>query len=194
MHVGLFGTPWPVTCQAPLAMAFFRQEYWSGLTFPTSGDLLNPGIKPKSVLDLEISLLTDLIPHLEPAAMFSFHPVSSGVPWWLTEQRICLQCRKPRLNPWVRKTPWRKVWQSTPVFLPREFHGQRAIVHGVTKSQTRLSDFHFSPVSSRPPVPRLEKPSAWNNLQSLTSVLASCTVSWWLQAWRGPGTVLWMNK
>ena len=128
MHVGLFGTPWTVTCQAPLAMAFFRQEYWSGLTFPTSGDLLNPGIKPKSVLDLEISLLTDLIPHLEPAAMFSFHPVSSGVPWWLTEQRICLQCRKPRLNPWVRKTPWRKVWQPTPVFLPREFHGQRGLV------------------------------------------------------------------
>ena len=39
------------------------------------------------------------------------------------------------------KIPWRRKWQPTPVFLPREFHGQRrlAAVHGVTKSQTQLS-------------------------------------------------------
>ena len=53
-------------------MAFFRQEYWSGLTFPTSGDLPDPGIEPESVLDLEISLLTNLTPYQEPAATFSF--------------------------------------------------------------------------------------------------------------------------
>ena len=69
-------------------MAFFRQEYWSGLTFPTSGDLPDPGIKPESVLDLEISFLTNLIPYLEPATTFSsqlLSPVSSGPPWWLTQ-------------------------------------------------------------------------------------------------------------
>ena len=32
-------TPWTVACQAPLSMGFFRQEYWSGLPFPSSGDL-----------------------------------------------------------------------------------------------------------------------------------------------------------
>ena len=37
-----------VACQAPLSMGFSRQEYWSRLTFPSSGDLLDPGIKPKS--------------------------------------------------------------------------------------------------------------------------------------------------
>ena len=44
----------------------------------------------------------------------------------------------------VGKIPWRREWQSNPVFLPREFHGQRSlvsyIVHGVTKSQTPLSN------------------------------------------------------
>ena len=41
--------------------------------------------------------------------------------------------------------PWRREWQPTPVFLPRKFDGQRNlvayVVHGVTKSQTQLSDF-----------------------------------------------------
>ena len=39
-----------------------------------------------------------------------------------------MQCRRPRFNHWVRKTPWRKSWQPTPVFLPGEFHGQRILV------------------------------------------------------------------
>ena len=43
-----FVTPWTVAHQVPLSMVFSRQEYWSGLPFPTSGDLPNPGIKPGS--------------------------------------------------------------------------------------------------------------------------------------------------
>ena len=42
------GTPWTVTCLAPLFMGFPRQEYWNGLSFPSLGDLSNPGIKPVS--------------------------------------------------------------------------------------------------------------------------------------------------
>ena len=41
-------TPWAVACQAPLSMGFSRQEYWSGLPFPSPRDLLNPGIKSRS--------------------------------------------------------------------------------------------------------------------------------------------------
>ena len=41
-----FATPWTIACQAPLSMEFSRQEYWSGLPFPSSGDLPNPGIEP----------------------------------------------------------------------------------------------------------------------------------------------------
>ena len=46
--VRLFATPWMVAYQAPLSMGFSRQEYWSGLPFPSPGDLLNPGIEPRS--------------------------------------------------------------------------------------------------------------------------------------------------
>ena len=46
--VQLFGTPWTVAYQAFPSMGFSRQEYWSGLPFPSPGDLSNPGIKPMS--------------------------------------------------------------------------------------------------------------------------------------------------
>ena len=39
-------TQWTVDCQDPLSMGFPRREYWSGLPFPTSGDLPDPGVKP----------------------------------------------------------------------------------------------------------------------------------------------------
>ena len=41
-------TPWTIGCQALLSMEFSRQEYWSGLQFPSPGDLPNPGIEPES--------------------------------------------------------------------------------------------------------------------------------------------------
>ena len=40
-------TPWTVAHQAPLSMGFSRQEYWSGLPFPSPGDLPDPGIEPR---------------------------------------------------------------------------------------------------------------------------------------------------
>ena len=49
-HVQLFATPWTVAYQAPLSMEFSRQEYWSGLAFPTPGDLPDPGIEPASLV------------------------------------------------------------------------------------------------------------------------------------------------
>ena len=42
-------TPWTVACQDPLSMEFSRQEYWSGLPFPTPGDLPDPKIKAASL-------------------------------------------------------------------------------------------------------------------------------------------------
>ena len=44
-HVQLFVTPWTVACQAPPSMGFSRQEYWSGLPFPSPGGLPDPGIE-----------------------------------------------------------------------------------------------------------------------------------------------------
>ena len=54
-------TPWTVACQAPLSMGFSRQEYWSGLPFPSPGDLPNSGIKPRSP-----ALQTDALPSEPP--------------------------------------------------------------------------------------------------------------------------------
>ena len=62
-RVQLFGTPWIVACQAPLSTEFSRQEYWSGLPFPSLGDLPNPEIGPESP-----ALQTDALP--------------SEPPWW----------------------------------------------------------------------------------------------------------------
>ena len=47
-HVLLFATPWTVAYQASLSMGFSRQEYWSGLPFPSPGDLPDPGIELRS--------------------------------------------------------------------------------------------------------------------------------------------------
>ena len=64
---------------------------------------------------------------------------SFGAPGGSDNKRVCLQCRRPGFGPCVGKILWRRKWQPTPVFLPGESHG-----HGITKSQTQLSDFTFT--------------------------------------------------
>ena len=70
----------------------------------------------------------------------------SIIPWWLRWKRICLQSRRPRFSPWVRKIPWRRKWLSTPAFLPGEFHGReawQATAQGITGIWTRLTNYHW---------------------------------------------------
>ena len=60
------------------------------------------------------------------------------------QQRICLQARKWGFNPWVRKIPWRRAWQPTPVFLPGDSLGERclgATAHSVSGVRHDGSDF-----------------------------------------------------
>ena len=65
-------TPWTAAHQAPQSMEFSRQEYWSGLPFPSPGDLPNPGIEPGSPT-MEADALTS-----EPAGKpYSFYTTSS---------------------------------------------------------------------------------------------------------------------
>ena len=47
-----------------------------------------------------------------------------GLPWWLSDKRILLKCRRCGFYPWVRKIPWRRKWQPPPVFLPGKSRGQ----------------------------------------------------------------------
>ena len=56
-----FCNPWTVAYQAPQSMGFFRQEYWSGLPFPSPVDLPNPGIEPGSP-----ALKADALPSKPP--------------------------------------------------------------------------------------------------------------------------------
>ena len=56
-RVLLFATPWTVAYHASLSMGFSRQEYWSGLPFPSPGDLPDPGNEPRSPT-LEADTLT----------------------------------------------------------------------------------------------------------------------------------------
>ena len=60
-HVRLFATPWTVAYQAPPSMGFSRQECWSGLPFPSPGDLPDPGIEPGSP-----TLQADTLPSKPP--------------------------------------------------------------------------------------------------------------------------------
>ena len=56
-HVRFFATLWTVAHQVPLSVGFSRQEHWSGLPFPSPGDLPHPGIRPRSsVLQVDFLL------------------------------------------------------------------------------------------------------------------------------------------
>ena len=59
-RIRLFVTPWTVAHQAPLSMGLCRQEFWSGLPFPSPGDLPDPGIKPGSPALQADSLMIEL--------------------------------------------------------------------------------------------------------------------------------------
>ena len=59
-------TPWTEACQAPLSMGFSRQEYWSGLSFPSPGDLPDPGTEPVSPILQVISCIAGKFFTAEP--------------------------------------------------------------------------------------------------------------------------------
>ena len=56
--------------------------------------------------------------------------LSKSFPGGASDKESACQCRRRKrhgFNPWVRKIPWRRAWQPTSVFLPRESHGQRSL-------------------------------------------------------------------
>ena len=80
-HIQLFATPWTVAHQAPLSLEFSRQEYWSGLPFPSPGDLPDPGIKPGSLALQADSLLSEPPgkPKSESFSIFFYQPYACHV-------------------------------------------------------------------------------------------------------------------
>ena len=149
-------TPWTIACQVPLSMGFPRQEYWSGLPFPSPGDPPHPGIEPKSpalagrfftpespgkILVHEWVYMRTYVPVCS-VGLLVITPFHFSLSWKvylkksksyrnsLVAQRLkhYLQGGRPGFNPWVGKIPWRRKWQPTPVFLPGKSHGLRSLV------------------------------------------------------------------
>jgi len=50
------------------------------------------------------------------------------LPWWLSGKIFVCHCKRCRFDHWVRKIPWRREWQPTPVFLLGEYNGLRSLV------------------------------------------------------------------
>ena len=78
-RVWLFATPWIVAYQAPQSMEFFRQDYWSGLPFPSPGNLPDPGIEPGSP-----ALQADALPSEPPGSPFigrAKAKTETPIPW-----------------------------------------------------------------------------------------------------------------
>ena len=107
-RVWLFATPWTVAYQASPSMGFSRQEYWSGLPFPSPGDLPDPGIEPGS-LALEEDALTS-----EPPGKVRVVPILIYKPGVLQE---CLvpEERRQQIKAgtricYVTNTPCQGIW------------------------------------------------------------------------------------
>ena len=117
----LFATPWTVAHRLLCPWGFSRQEYWSGLPHPPSGDLPNPGIERWSP-----ALQADSLPFEPPGN--SALPLPPG---GASGKESTCQCRRGKrcgFDPWIRKIPWRRAWQPTPVSLLGASHGQRSLV------------------------------------------------------------------
>ena len=117
--------------------------HWSVLPFPS------PGIKP---LSFASPAVTDRL-FITSASWESLR--LPGFPDGSDGKEPTCHCRKPRVNPWVRKIPWRRERLPTPVFLPGKSHGQRSLV-GYSPCGLRVWDtieqlsLHMSSNHSRP--------------------------------------------
>ena len=104
-------------------MGFSWQEYWSGLPFPSPGDLpdLNPGLP----------YCRQTLYHLSHQGSHINKKQSKNIPGGSNgkkkKKKKCLQCRRSRFNPWTREVPWRREWLPTPVFLLGESYGQKSL-------------------------------------------------------------------
>ena len=116
-HVWLFAILWTVAHQAPPSMGFSRQEYWSGLTFPSPGDLPNPGIETRSP-----ALQADLLTSEPPGKPIKVNNVYSSedtinrlkrktIKW----ERTFIACTSNKALKWITELlptlNWTKYWK-----------------------------------------------------------------------------------
>jgi len=73
-RVRLFATSWTTAYKAPLSTEFSRQEYWSGLSFPSPGELPDPGIEPRFPTLQTDTLLSEPPSHLKELEKVQMKP------------------------------------------------------------------------------------------------------------------------
>ena len=146
-HIWLFVTPRTVAHQAPLSMGFSRQEYWSGVPLPSPGDLLDIARLQFTSVDSWrsqwklmcvswysfFSSFDVLIYGYSPCSISETYFFLIGVTPMV---KICLECRRTRFSPWVRKIPWRRKWQPLQYSClenPMDRGAWRAIVHRIPR-------------------------------------------------------------
>ena len=145
--------PWTlaIALQAPLSMGFSRQEYWSGLPFPSLGDLLDPGIEHRSSTLQATSFLGGSDSKeiaFNVGDLCSIHIYIYRLPRWLNSKECTckagdgVQCRRRGFHPLVGKIPWRRKWQPTPVFLPEISQGQRSLASYVGSKELDATKPH----------------------------------------------------
>ena len=151
-------------------MGFPRQEYWSGLPFPTPGGLPDSGIEHVFLASPALAggFFTTAPPgkpyiYIFFSIFFSIMVYNGGISLVAQMVKHLPTIQETRVQSLGQEDPWRREWPPTPVFLPGEFPGQRgpgsrfqssclgnpmdrgawrATVHGVTTSRTCLSNTH----------------------------------------------------
>ena len=125
--VQLFATPWTVAYQVPPSMGFSRQEYWSGLPFPSPGDLPSPGIEPGSP-----ALQTDTLPSEPPEkpCIYAYICIYIYVYiyWWIWILSInSISSLRPFLLilhsivPWIHLCKMTEFWNNNSCFFQLYF-------------------------------------------------------------------------
>ena len=104
-RVRLFATPWTVAYQASPSMGFSRQEYWSGLPFPSPGDLPDPGTEPGSPA-LEADALTSEPPG-KPKYRDTFILLISTHTGYFQAIPECLSGKESSWEMWTQSLGWK---------------------------------------------------------------------------------------
>ena len=118
--VRLFVTPWTIAYQAPPSMGFSRQEYWRGLSFPSPGDLPDPGIEPRSPA-FQADALTSEPPGKPIMRNSGLDETQTGMKIaWRNSSNLrytgaSLVAQRLKRLPGMRKTPVRSLDQEDPL-------------------------------------------------------------------------------